>query len=1114
MKKLYIFLVVVLIGFAGKAQNVTIPDTNFKNYLASSNCANLSPITIGNNFDYLNYTGAGVGTDVDTNNDGEIQQSEALAVTSLSLGGYNNTVTSIQGIEAFTNVKVLFINLQNGVQTITLDGILPNLQFIRVRIQSGQLNPALDLKNIILKNLPALQYVDIYNSFGLQSFNFENLPLLEKLNFGVYNSGNTPFNSFALTNLPNLDFLNIQNLNLNGILNLSTLNRTDLDCTITNVAFTDIIFPLNANKLTLGSKIPTGTINFSSMNYLKELILSIVNYTSNSDPVITSVNYGAIGPMLDKLTLNASAGLSDYNFSTMSNLTELTVNSSNPSSSLLFNGLTSLTKLTLYSNNFANMNNLDYAVLPNLNSLNITGFSLASGIFTTLNYNGPDNLVLFNVDCYYSIANINLGTLNHVGQLIIKAIPSSSLALNFNNLTTATLVDFTGNLPFNSTTTINNHIDVAQYFKLVSPQSVINGNNSRKIVFANGINTPYIYLKGHQPVFNAASIVTYLKLDATSASPTAFATFDLTLAKIDKLEMYYSGSSSTVSYTNENILFSAFTDLKEFYLTSYLSITPNNTHLLKTLDFNQQTNLNVLNINMPNGKLEKLLLKNGKNTYQTIYIKVNTLLKYICYDEDAEVQQIVPALIGVTANAINFNTYCTFDPGGLFYTIQGTNQWDSNNNGCDANDSIFPNFSFNFTNGVEGGRRFADSSGQYHISLLAGTYTLTPFFENPQYYDTNPSNFQVTLGPSNPSVTQDFCISPLDHQDLLVYFFPLLPSMPGFDSYYKVVYVNNGNIVMPSGQVTINYSDALLHLISANPIYDSIATNQLTWNFTNLQPYENRSIYLVLHLNSPTQTPPVNSGNILVFNAVITPIVNDAIPSNNTFDFHQIVINSFDPNDKTCTEGTTISPSMVGDYVHYIIRFENEGTANAQNIVVKDMIDTSKFDVNTLMPISGSHSFETRISDTNKVEFIFQNINLPFASGTNSGYVAFKIKTKPTLVVGDTFSNTANIYFDYNFPIVTNTATTTIAALAMQDFDFGTFFSVYPNPAKQLLNLETKATINVKYISIYNLLGQMVIAIPNAESVSTIDVSDLKTGTYFIKVNTDKGTANTKFIKE
>ncbi len=53
----------------------------------------------------------------------------------------------------------------------------------------------------------------------------------------------------------------------------------------------------------------------------------------------------------------------------------------------------------------------------------------------------------------------------------------------------------------------------------------------------------------------------------------------------------------------------------------------------------------------------------------------------------------------------------------------------------------------------------------------------------------------------------------------------------------------------------------------------------------------------------------------------------------------------------------------------------------------------------------------------------------------------------------------------------------------------------------------------VNSIAIYNTLGQLVIAIPNAQSVSTIDVSSLKTGNYFIKMTTDKGTSNTKFIK-
>jgi len=197
-----------------------------------------------------------------------------------------------------------------------------------------------------------------------------------------------------------------------------------------------------------------------------------------------------------------------------------------------------------------------------------------------------------------------------------------------------------------------------------------------------------------------------------------------------------------------------------------------------------------------------------------------------------------------------------------------------------------------------------------------------------------------------------------------------------------------------------------------------------------------------------------------------------------------------------------------------MISFENTGTFPAQNVVVKDMIDAAKFDVNSIVPIKGSHSFVTNITAGNKVEFIFENINLPFDDANNDGYIAFKIKTKPTLVVGDTFTNNASIYFDYNFPIVTNTASTTIQALSVQNFEFSNYFIVYPNPVNNTLNLSSKENIEVSSINIYNTLGQLVLVIPNAQNTKSIDVSSLSAGNYFIKINSDKGTSNTKFIKK
>jgi uncharacterized repeat protein (TIGR01451 family) len=213
-------------------------------------------------------------------------------------------------------------------------------------------------------------------------------------------------------------------------------------------------------------------------------------------------------------------------------------------------------------------------------------------------------------------------------------------------------------------------------------------------------------------------------------------------------------------------------------------------------------------------------------------------------------------------------------------------------------------------------------------------------------------------------------------------------------------------------------------------------------------------------------------------------------------------------------EGDVITPDLIGEYVHYLIRFENTGTYPAENVVVKDMIDLTKFDISTLIPTKASHDFVTKISDGNKVEFIFENIQLPFDDANNDGFVAFKIKTLSTLKVGDSFQNEANIYFDYNFPILTNAAKSTFQTLATLDFAFTDYFSLYPNPVNEILNIGKNNPIEVKSIAVYDILGQIIIAVPNAKTVSIIDVSKLSSGNYFLKMNTNKGTSNVKFIKK
>jgi hypothetical protein len=91
---------------------------------------------------------------------------------------------------------------------------------------------------------------------------------------------------------------------------------------------------------------------------------------------------------------------------------------------------------------------------------------------------------------------------------------------------------------------------------------------------------------------------------------------------------------------------------------------------------------------------------------------------------------------------------------------------------------------------------------------------------------------------------------------------------------------------------------------------------------------------------------------------------------------------------------------------------------------------------------------------------------------------------------------------------------TTIALLQTKDFEFDNAFILYPNPANDMLNIQTKGGVQIHSIGIYNMLGQLVLAVTNAENVSQIDVSDLASGNYFLKVNADKGSSNVKFIKK
>lgn len=430
-------------------------------------------------------------------------------------------------------------------------------------------------------------------------------------------------------------------------------------------------------------------------------------------------------------------------------------------------------------------------------------------------------------------------------------------------------------------------------------------------------------------------------------------------------------------------------------------------------------------------KLKYLNLKNGSLLLRTSITVADSA--NICADE-FEID-ILKSTIVSTAGAFFFgnrsifsiNPYCSNIPGGSYNIVKGQTRFDSNNNGCDRTDSALAYIPLRMTD-TSGNVavNYSESSGDYIHYPLKGAYTITPYFPYP-YYTINPTAATVIFDTANNlTATRDFCITPNGtHNDLEITFLPTWPvARPGMNASYTLVYKNRGTTTL-NGTVAVNFDNNKMNFISASENVTSQSSGQLLWNYNNLQPFESKAINVTFNL----LPPPVNNiGDTILYLAAITPSANDETAFDNSFVLPQRVIGSYDPNDKQCLEGSKLDIAKIGDYLHYVIRFQNEGTDTAFNIVVADTL-SNNLDWSSFEFIGSSHSCNPVLKN-NKAEFFFENINLPYKAinePASNGWVAFKIKPKPSVVIGDSVNNTAAIYFDFNLPVITNKATTIVS---------------------------------------------------------------------------------------
>ena len=444
---------------------------------------------------------------------------------------------------------------------------------------------------------------------------------------------------------------------------------------------------------------------------------------------------------------------------------------------------------------------------------------------------------------------------------------------------------------------------------------------------------------------------------------------------------------------------------------------------------------------------------------------------------------------GLNLNAfLDVNANGTQDSGEPNFPL-GTFTYQLNDNGNNV-DVTSPNGEYNIYD--------TNASNSYDVS-----YAVLPEFA--AYYNVTTSNYQdlsILVGAGLQTYNFPITLSQ-SYIDVATYIIPLQQPRPGFSYKNKVVYANLGSQTIPSG--TITYTKDANVVITGNTQTGTIPTaSGFTYDYTNLLPFEIRMMDVTMQV--PT-IPSVQLGQLLTNSVSISPTSGDINLLNNVSSSSQIIIGSYDPNDKMESRGNQILHSAFtsNDYLIYTIRFENTGTASAVNVRVEDVLD-AKLDESSIRMLDASHAYTLERTGAG-LKWYFDNIQLPISvanSTIGKGYITFKVKPKPGFAVGDIVPNTANIYFDYNPAIVTNTFTTEfVAALAVTTFTESNIM-MYPNPAKNQVTISLDNTNEIiANVNVIDMLGKQVIRLNKVnESTNSIDLSNLNAGIYFIEIET------------
>ncbi|QSS96879.1 T9SS type A sorting domain-containing protein [Psychroflexus sp. ALD_RP9] len=510
-KTLFLFSTYLCLGLlSAMAQNVNIPDANFKSYLLAD-------------------------TAINTNSDSEIYVAEAQAFTgTISATGLG--ITDLTGIEAFVNITTLEV-YSNSLTSLDVSN---NINLIRLHCADNQITE-LDVSNIPSLNQVhcqnnQLEELNIANGRGaaftyMKSYNNPNLTCIQvdagtvpPANVGLYDVGWTrdletrvvEDCSTSITYVtipdPNFKFYLVGNNTINtdydqeisvaeaqavtGALDVSSLaisdltgieaftNLTELDCSNNAIAALDVSTITGLTNLNCKEN------NIANLNVQGTSLVTL----DAEDNSLTSLDVSNLATLT---TLNTrSNNISNLNLQGAIGLEVLDC-SDNSLSTLNVSLNTNLMDLNCSDNN---LTNVDVTNLTALTALNISENAISSIVLIT---NSNLNTLIASDN---NFASIDVSNNTMLTDLIVAS--NSLTSLDITNNTMLTAVDFQDNLisnldisnnpsltrihaAFNQFTTF----DISAYPQI--DQLLIYDNQLTSLNVANGNNPNFVYMKAY-----------------------------------------------------------------------------------------------------------------------------------------------------------------------------------------------------------------------------------------------------------------------------------------------------------------------------------------------------------------------------------------------------------------------------------------------------------------------------------------------------------------------------------------------------------------------------------------------------------------------------------------